>query len=144
MKLTRKLLALCSIAAAFCVLAVAQDQGTRLTNNHEMKQWFTQNRTDFDKLRKFSSRFEGADPGADKEVKKPGSIDPELRQISKKLHVMELGSFVDGDVEIVVNKDDRSRAGYLFSPGRRNHSGKAAPYIALESLGDDWYLFRRS
>ncbi len=144
MKLTRKLFAVCSITAGFFVLAVAQDQGTRITTDHELKQWFSQNRTDFDKLRVFSDTFEKANQVAERSVKEPGSIDPELQQAVKKLHIVELGVFVDGDVEIVVNKEGGSRAGFLYSPGWKNPRQKAPPYTVLESLGDDWYMFRRS
>lgn len=143
MKVTRRLLAFCSIAAAFCVVAVAQNQRTRLTTDQELKQRFTENREDFDKLSNFFSLSEAADARAVKEFKKPGSIDPDLLRIAKQLHIIELHPWADGELEIVVNKDGRARVGYLFAPGRKNYSDKA-PYVVLESLGDDWYLFRRS
>ena len=142
MKPTRKVLALCSIAAAFCVVAVAQNQRPRLTTDQELKQWFSENRTDFAKLSHIFTS-EVADSRDRKEVKEFGTIDPELQRIARKLRITELAFWVDGDVEVVVSKEGRSRSGYLFSPGRKNYRDKA-PYVVLESLGNDWYLFRKS
>jgi hypothetical protein len=144
MRLTFRLVVLCLVATTFPLLAAAQNQKPALTTDQDLKQRFSRNHADFDELRKFSNRFENPNSAGDKEVKKFGAVDPELQQIVKRLHVMALASFADGDVEIVVDEHDGTKAGYLFSPGRKNHVDEVEPYTLLKSLGDDWFVFRKT
>lgn len=110
-----------------------------LSPDKELKVWFGENRVTLNKL---SVLLQAKSNKTAFYISRDDKQFPEAAELLRKLNLSTASVEVNGNVEFVIGGVTDNTVGFIYSPSKNPPKISPAPYIWVEEVAANWYLFR--